>query len=119
MEHKLVPEGAWPGVVKSAEMMVGKSGMKHIRLRISTEHGDVWTLLLPYHRVVRWRYKAQLEALGVDLQLYFEWDGVDLSEHMAEALTLVLPDTECFVYVKHREFRGQRVVATELVPRED
>lgn len=111
----MVPEGCLPGIIKSAEVKVTKYGMKFIQVRIATQYGDVWTNMLPWHGAVRWRYKAELEALGIDLELYFEWDGVDLSEQMAEALTFVLPDRWCYVYVRHREWQGRKVAQASLV----
>jgi hypothetical protein len=115
MEHKLVPEGCWPGVIKEAEMRTTKISLRpFIQVKVETTHGFVWLNLIPWPEV-RWRYKAELEALGVDTQVYLEWDGVDLAEEMAEALTHVLPDRWCYVYVKHREFRGQRRAQASLV----
>jgi hypothetical protein len=111
----MVPKGYWPGVIQRAEVKVSRSGTKYIQVLISTQHGDVWLNLLPWHEAVRWRYKAELQALGVDLELYFEWDGVDLSEQMAEALTFILPDRWCYVYVKHVEFRGLKRAQATLV----
>lgn len=110
----MVPEGLWPGVVKETQVRMRRE-LKYVLVRIETMHGDVFVSLVPR---VKWRYKAQLEALGADMQLYFEWDGVDLSETMCEALTLVLPESWCHVWVKHVTFRGLTRAEATLV-RED
>lgn len=109
----MVPEGVWPGIIKSAELRVARE-TKYIQVRVGTVHGDVWVNLVTMSQA-RWRYKAQLEALGVELNLYYEWDGVDLVEQMTKTLALVLPDRWCYVAVMHREFRGRSFAQAELV----
>lgn len=105
MLGELPPEGFWPARVESAELKVTRTGYRYVqlRMRLAERYVDVWVNLVPS---VRWRYRRQLEHLKVDTQLYFEWDGVDLTEHMAEALTFVLPETECYVRVKHVRWQG-------------
>lgn len=97
----MIHEGFWPAVIRSAEVKVGRGGLKYVQIRAETVDGDAW-VSLPLVESMRWRYKATLEALGIDLQIYFEWDGVDLVEEMAEALALVLPDRWCYVRVSVR-----------------
>lgn len=107
-----IAEGFWPAVIRSAEVKVSRRGQKYLQICVETIGGNAW-VNVPLVESMRWRYKATLEALGVDLQIYFEWDGVDLADEMAEALAFVLPDKWCYIWVRDRHGHLVAEIATD------
>lgn len=110
----LAPIGVHRAVIAASDLVEHRRG-RYIRLALSlkgeAEGITVYIFLTPS---IAWKYKRDLERLGVDLQIYFEWDGVDLAEFMAQSLANTLTGTHAWVRIDHEERDGRIINKAEL-----
>lgn len=106
--HDLIPRGVYHAQAVDSELRITRSGLRLVTVELklidlNAAGRRVYVNLVPN---ARWCYRDQLRALELDLEVYFEWHGVDLCDVMLDLLQPVLADRYTRVWVDHVTWRG-------------
>ena len=99
------------GEIKDTAYKVNRTGQTYLMLQIEADR-DYFVNIIPW---ARWIYKDQLEKLGVDLKIFYEWDDVDLVDQMFPSLGDLLPGKKVQLYVTLASFRGRNYFEVRLI----